>query len=81
MLLIFAPPLRIVGGNWEIRYDSFFTAGKAATGLITLAALYSAWAGGTADIYQIFQFYLFGVPIVPTVLGSWGHRVTPCLVG
>ena len=35
----------------------------------------SAWAGGTEDIYQIFQFYPFGVPIVPTVLGVGGTEL------
>ena len=40
---------------------------------MTLAALYSAWAGGTENIFEIFHFYPFGVPTAPTVLGVGGN--------
>ena len=65
----FCPPCKLSGANWEVRHDRIFAAAKAPTGCITLAALYSAWAGGTEDIYQIFHFYPFGLPIAPRVLG------------
>ena len=39
---------------------------------MTLAALYSAWAGGMENIFEIFQFYPFRVPIAPMVLGVGG---------
>ena len=42
---------------------------------MTLAALYSAWAGGTENILEIFHFYPFGLPIAPTVLGVGGTEL------
>ena len=44
----------------------------APTAGMTLAALYLAWAGGTENIFKIFHFYPFGVPIAPMVLGVGG---------
>jgi len=61
-------PLRNVGANCEIWHGSLFTAATAPTSGITLSALYSSWDTGTEDILEIFHFYPFRVPIVPTVL-------------
>ena len=60
------------GANWDIWHGSLFTATKAPTDGITLAALCSAWAAGTEDIIQNFHFYPFEYPFVPTVLGIGG---------
>ena len=66
------------GANWEIWHGSLLTAATAPTGGMTLAALYSAWARGTDNIFEIFHFYPFGVPIAPTVLGVGGTRPPEC---
>ena len=36
--------------NWEIWHGRLFTSTKAATGDITLVAVYSVWAAGMEDI-------------------------------
>ena len=74
------PLCEMSGANWDIWDSSLFTATKAPTGGITLAALCSAWAAGTEDIYDIFHFYPFGVPICANGSPSWGDRATSCLL-
>ena len=48
------------GANCEIWYGRIFTSATAPIGGITLVAVYSAWAGGTEDIKEIFDFYHVG---------------------
>ena len=67
-------PCEIQGANSEIWHGRLFTAATAPIGGMSLAALYSAWAGGTENIFEILHFYPFGVPIAPTVLGVGGTR-------
>ena len=48
-----------IGRLW---HGKLFTSATAPIGGITLVAVYSAWAAGTEDIYEIFHFYPLGDP-------------------
>ena len=50
------------------------SAGGPTVGVVLAGACW-AWAAGMEDIYQIFHFYPFGVPIAPRVLGVGGTEL------